>query len=123
MRCSQKVVATVLLLALVMSLVACSIPGRKPEGGIWYCEELMIEIDFDAYQTNLDQHCAKKYNPDGTYQDVLCQFDYGTIIHICSEDQEETYLTANFLYKNGVFRVTTVQDKITYIFERIDTAD
>lgn len=116
-----KIFATILLLALTMSFAGCSIQGRKPEGGIWYCEELMLEIDFDAYHGDGGHHCAKKFNSDGTYENVLCRFDYGTLIDICSEDQQENYLTANFSYRNGVFKVETIQDKITYTFEPIDT--
>lgn len=118
---TAKIFATILLLALMVSFAGCSIQGRKPEGGIWYCEELMIEIDFDAYNAYGGQNIAKKYNSDGTYQNVLCLFDYGTLISICSEDQQENYLTANFSYRNGVFKLETIQDKITYAFEQIDT--
>lgn len=121
MKYGRKTVLMAVLLMIVLGLTACSIPGRKPEGGVWYCEELMLEIDFDAYNANGGSDIAQKYDPDGTCQNVLCRFDYGTLIVICSEDQQEIYLTANFSYRNGVFQVKTTQDKITYVFERIDT--
>ena len=122
-RIQFKVIALVLVLALVISLSACQfyIPKPKPEGGIWYCEELMLEIDFGAYHEAQTQHCAKKYNPDGTYQDVLLRIDYGHGLNICSEDGQEDYLAGSYRYKNGIFYVISYQDEVTYIFERIDT--
>lgn len=120
----KRIIAFVLVLFLGLSLSACQfyIPKPKPEGGIWYCEELMIEIDFDAYHGEQMQHCAKKYNPDGTYIDVLLRIDYGHGLNICSEDGQEDYLAGTYRYKNGVFSVTSYQEKVTYVFERIDTA-
>ena len=112
----------VLLFAIILS--ACSIPGRKPESGRWYCEELMLEIDFDACrETDTIYYCAKKYNPDGTYQDIQCQIWYGRNIGICSEDEQEDYLRGLYDYKSGVFYITTHQDKVRYTFERIGAAE
>ena len=117
----KKLIMLILLVVfLCLGLCSCSFPQPKPEEGVWYCDELMIEIDFFVYNQQQTQHCAKKYNQDGTYQDVLCCFDYGSVINICSVNQEENYLIAEFLYRNGTFSVTTMEDNRTYIFERID---
>lgn len=122
---SIRAAVLVFVLLLSMSLSACQfyIPKPKPKEGIWYCEELMIEIDFGVYHEAKTQHCAKKYNPDGTYQDVLLRIDYGSGLDICSEDGQEYYLAGIFHYKKGIFYVVTHQDKVTYTFKRIDTAE
>lgn len=120
----RRIIALAIVLLFAIILSACSIPGRKPEGGVWYCEELMLEIDFDAYrETDTIYYCAKKYNLDGTYQDIQCQFWYGRNIVICSEDEQEDYLRGLYYYKSGVFYITTHQDKVRYTFERIDMID
>ena len=113
----------VLVLCLLVSLSACTFytPNPKPEGGIWYCEELMIEIDFDVYHKAETQQCAKKYNSDGAFEEVLLRIDYGNGLDICSEDGEVSYLVGSYRYRNGVFSVTSYQDEVTYVFERIDT--
>lgn len=108
-----------IMMIICIGLSACSIPQPTPEEGIWYCEELMIEIDFSYLNENLSPDCAKRYNADGTYQDVLCHIDYGSSITICSENQEEDFLIGRFSYKNDIFLVTTIEDKTTYVFERI----
>ena len=116
---SKNVKASVVILAmflLCVNLSACSFPQPKPQEGIWYCEELMIQIDF-AKGT---EHCAKIFNPDGTYQDILCLTDYGSVIWLCSEDWQEDYLTGNFRYKNGLFYVTTIDKTHTYVFVQTD---
>lgn len=119
----KKVFAFILCLLLGIELSACSIPQAKPKEGIWYCEELMIEIDFSVYSKGEGvnpPYFAKRYSADGTCQDVLCHIDYGSGIWICSLDYKEDYLGGNFSYRNGVFSVTTREDKYTYVFERID---
>lgn len=103
---------------LCANLFACSIPSPRPQEGIWYCEELMIEIDFNC-AADTDK-CAKIYDSDGNSQDILCRFDYGSLISICSEDQQTDILIGNFRYKNDLFSVTTIDKSHTYVFERID---
>lgn len=120
-----RVIKLVLVLLLGMSLTACQfyVPKPKPEAGIWYCKELMLEIDFDVYHEAQTQHCAKKYNTDGTYQDVLLRIDYGNGLNICSPDGQAYYLVGSYRYKNGILYVTSYQDDVTYVFERVDTAE
>lgn len=116
-------VTFILLLFWVLGLSACSFPQPKPQEGVWYCEELMIEIDFSVLNENKSvnpPYFAKKYNADGTYLEIRCLFDYGSGIRLCSTDWEEDYLYAEFSYRNDVFTVTTREDKHSYIFERID---
>lgn len=117
MKCRMSLIIS--LLFVITMLSACSIPAAKPEEGIWYCEELQIEIDFNHVMEN--QWSAKKYDSSGKYKTVRCLFDYGTLIRIdaANEPEAECYLEGNFLYKNGVFSVTT-NEGITYTFERTD---
>ena len=114
----KKAFPLLVVLVIVMGSAACSILQPKPEEGIWYCEELMIEIDFGFLNAKADPNCAKKYNPDGTYQNLLCYIDYGGSIWICSEDGTEDFLLGDFRYQAGVFAVTTREDSKTYVFER-----
>lgn len=82
----------------------------------------MIEIDFGIYHEAQTQHCAKKYNSDGTHQDALLRIDFGYGLNVCSEDEQEDFLIGHFRYRNGVFTVTTIDGEVTYVFARIDTA-
>lgn len=129
----KKFSMLVLLVAsLCILLCSCSFPQPKPQSGVWYCEELMIEIDFSLQNEYLNEnegvnppYFARKYNADGTYQDIQCLFDYGSNIWLASVvesemDIPETYLSGVFKYRNGVFSITTIEDNHTYIFERID---
>ena len=126
-----KKFSMLVLLAASLCILLCScsfyIPRPNPQEGVWYCEELMIEIDFSLQNEYLNEnegvnppYFARKYNADGTYQDIQCLFDYGSNIDLRSVDNEEVYLIARFSYRNGVFSVTTIKDNHTYIFERID---
>lgn len=120
---AMKFIVFVLLIAISVGLCACSFPQPKPEEGIWYCEELMIEIDFSVFSENEGvnpPYFAKKYSADGTYQDVECLFDYGDNILIYSLDYSEEYLNGEFVYRQDTFTVITRFGNYTYIFERID---
>ena len=117
---TKKPCIFVLMLVVVIGLSSCSIPQPKPKEGVWYCEELMIEIDFGFLNANLEPNCSKIYNSDGTYQKLLCYIDYGGGIWICSEDCREDFLLGDFRYQDGVFTVTTREDNEIYVFERID---
>ena len=122
----RKFVVFILLIAISVSLCSCSIPQPKPKDGIWYCEELRLEIDFFVFNQQHTAYCAKMRNPDGTTQDVLCLFDFGSLILISSLDHREDYLIGHFQYKKETwfreesFTVTTMDGEHTYIFERID---
>lgn len=103
---------------LCINLSACSFPSPKPEEGIWYCKELMIEIDFSITEP---ENCAKIYDQDGNCHNILCYFDYGSLIDVHYEDNPENpILVGNFSYKNGLFTITTTDKARTYVFERID---
>ncbi len=118
----KKACIILIIVAFAIGLAACTFPidRPRPQEGVWYCEELMIKIDFGYLSANLASDCAQKYNLDGTWQNVLCYIDYGNGIWICSEDRTEDYLLGNFKYQNGIFVVTTREDKKIYVFERID---
>ena len=135
-------------------LSACTFPIYRPfpEKGVWYCEELMIGIDFG---NELEKNCyaATKYNPDGTSRNIYCGIVYGYQTHLFYEDKQlyeeflsgyeearlngnedeyirsyeeaflnasEDYLFGEYYYRNGIFYVVNNEDKVTYIFERID---
>lgn len=129
MKCRMLLVIS--LMFIITMLSACSVPAAKPEEGIWYCDELMLEIDFN--QVCDDGRPAKKYNSDGTYQNAVCMFDYGSNIQVRTLDWKENYVIGRFKYKHGSFTVTTFDVDEgdsgfietyarghTYIFERID---
>ena len=120
MRNFKKLFVFVLILSLFWGCSACSMPFPKPEEGIWYCEELMIEIDFTYLNTHNSPNCGKKYNPDGTYENVLIYFSQWRGIYVKSEDQQEDYLLADHLYLKDAFNVTTIEGKRTYVFKRVD---
>ena len=122
----RRVFVMILLLLLTVGLCACSFPQPKPEEGVWYCEELMVELDFGMLNEGLRNEAvnppyyAKKYNADGSYQEIRCHFDYGNGIYLISTDWKEDYLNGRFKYQKGVFKVKSIQTGHTYIFERID---
>ena len=121
-RSEKYIIVFVFLLFLCTMLSACTFVFEhpSPKEGIWYCEELMIEIDFSCLIEH-DVNCAKKYNEDGTYQEILCFRHYGPGITICSQDQQEYYIAnGTCSYKKGVLYVTTHDTKHTYVFVRID---
>ena len=127
---ARKVIVFVLLIAISASLCSCSIPQPKPEEGIWYCEELRLEIDFFVYNQQQTADCAKLHNPDGTTRNMGCHFLYGGGVNIGyrvgSLDPDYTYLAGDYRYKKETwfreesFTITTYKDDHTYVFERID---
>ena len=122
----KRVIAISILLFHSIGLLACSFPSPKPKEGVWYCEELMIEIDFSVLNENESvnpPYFAKKYNVDGTHEDVLCLFDYGCIVEIRPldwKDYGQEYLLGEFKYQRNAFSVTSNEDEHVYVFERID---
>lgn len=125
----RKFIVFVLLISVTVGLCACSITSPKPEEGIWYCEELRLEIDFSAYNQLNTAECGKIRNPDGTTQNVSCHFDYGCGITVSyrknSLAPEDSYFIGKFQYKKATwfreesFTVTANDDNRTYVFERI----
>lgn len=63
----------IVIFFLCSNLIACTLPFHKPfpKEGVWYCEELMISIDF-GNETSEDQFAATKYNQDGTIRNIDC---------------------------------------------------
>lgn len=105
---------------MVSMLCGCSIPGRKPTEGLWYCADLEISIDFSLLAQKNIPNCAKLYSGEGSAVDILCYFDYGTGISLKSPDVEADYFfVGNFTYKNGTFVVTSNEDNKQYTFVRI----
>ena len=115
----KRIFPYVFVLIMGIGLSACTIPQPMPEEGVWYCEELMIELDFSVHSQNGTPYFAKMYNPDGSYQDIMCHY-LGSNISFYSMDWEENYLNGYFLYRNGVFSITTIEDEQTYVFKRVD---
>lgn len=144
----------IIALVIAAMLTACTFPIYKPfpKEGEWYCEELMIGIDF-GNQLEKDCYAATKYSPDGTNRDICCGIVYGYMVKLFYEDKQlyeeflagyeearlngneeeyirnyeeaalnasEVYLFGEYYYRNGIFYVVNNEDKVTYIFERID---
>lgn len=107
-----------LLCAIVICGASCSFPGKKPESGFWYCEELRTGIDFDLYKTTIN--CVKQYNDDGSVQINGCHFDYGCGVHFFVDlaGEHHEYFHGEFKYneKKKQFTITTYSDGITYTF-------
>ena len=56
----KKIVASLLLLTFMVSILCgCSIPGRKPTEGLWYCADWGISIDFSLLAQENIPNCAK----------------------------------------------------------------
>lgn len=113
----------ILILVMIASLCACSVsfPGKTPTEGVWYCEELRIEIDFSVHYEQNIPNCAKLYHEDGSYTNILCHFDYGRGIFLMSEDQQIRYFSGSFRYRDDRFLVTSYSDEKVYTFLRIDS--
>ena len=108
------------LLILIFCLSGCS-SWRAPKEGTWYCEELGVSIDFSyIYENQFSPNGAKLYAEDGSYTDILCHFDYGTGMHLMSQDQQVRYLDGEFRWRNNVLTVTAYDDGTVYTFVRID---
>lgn len=119
---ARKFVVFILLIAISVGMCSCRHTQPIPEEGVWYCEELLIEINFSLLQQQKNtQFCTKRYNPDGTYHYLdLLLMDYEGHIWIRSLDYSEEYLLGKFVYRQDTFTVTTIDGDHTYIFERID---
>ena len=116
---AKRIILLVFVLVMGIGLSACTIPQPMPEEGVWFCEELMIELNFFVHSETDGPYFAKMYNPDGSYQDIMCHY-LGSNISFHSMDWEEEYLIGYFLYRNGVFSITTIEGDHTYVFERVD---
>ncbi len=116
----RKLFIILLLCFIVISGVSCSVsfPGKKPESGFWYCEELRTGIDFDLYQTT--NYCVIVYYDDGSVRFNGCHFDYGNGVHFFTDldGEEYGYFYGEFKYhkKQKQFTITTRSDGITYTF-------
>lgn len=111
-----------IIITVVMSLyiTACSIPCKKPDAGVWYCEKLRISVDFSEYHSNLTPDCAKLLNDDGSQTDIRCYFDQGNGVWFVSQDQQTDYFSGKFQYKGDLITVTSHSDGTQYTFVRID---
>lgn len=115
---AKRIFSFVFVLVMGIGLSACTISQPMPKEGVWYCDELMIELDFSDHSKNGDPYFAKLYKPDGSNQDIMCHY-LGSSISIDSMDWEKNYLAGYFSFRNGVFSITTVEDEQTYVFERV----
>ena len=110
----------VLLGMIILLCVSCSIQGKKPESGFWYCEKLNTGIDFDLYQTTA--YCVIVYHEDGSTEINGCHFDYGTGISFFVDSKEgyNEYFHGEFKYKKERFIVKSYADDIVYTFIKQD---
>ena len=107
-----------LFVVVCLFLVHACQPEKVPEKGVYYCEELQIEIDFNIMNMNNTPVCAKIYSDTGEWFWARCMIDYGNGIWICSLDQETSYLTGSFKCKKSSFLVTRYSDGTLFIFEK-----
>lgn len=105
-----------ILLCVILLVSSCSIPEKKPETGIWFCDELKISIDFSLAQNT--SNCAILHNDSGTYEPLGCHFDFGNRIYFFHQinDNEIDYLNGTFKWKHDEFIVTSNNGESTYIF-------
>lgn len=115
----KKSLSVLISVGIILLISACSIGALKPHGGIWYCEELSISVDFSLYEST--NECAKLYDKDGICTTLRCFFDYGNGMSIVSTDQNIRYLIGTFNYQreNDYFTVTAFKDEHIYTFVRI----
>ena len=118
----KKTGCLILICVLVLLITSCSVsfPAKKPEEGVFYCEELKISVDFSLIDD--EYHCAKLYNDDGTYLTLGCHFDYGRGVSFFQtiEDTEIHYLTGSFKWKKNEFIVISYVNSKQYIFLEVD---
>lgn len=122
MKCRMLLIIS--LMFVITMLSACSLPFSKPNEGIWYCEELRLEIDFN--QVSGDGYPTKKYNPDGSYINAVCLIAYGDWLVVETLETHECCMAGDFKYRNGIFSVTTFEnrwgdDDMTYTIETYAT--
>ena len=119
MKLFKNVICVLLCIILVSS---CSFPAKKPEEGIWYCEELRLSIDFSKIYS--PDNCAVVYNENGEPKQYVCHIDYGNGIFITDNDNEY-YLRGSFKYnqKKQTFTVTSFGEDIKYVFVRYDSTE
>lgn len=110
----RKYCGLVMIFCLILTLGACSIQSKYPEEGLWYCEELSMEIDFSLLKT--DPKCVKWYAEDGSYTLCKCYIDFGDGIFIKSLDEETMYIRGSFRLRKDKFTVIT-DDTSRYIFQ------
>ena len=118
-RNATRIGLLLLIVSILLGSSSCSIPEKIPQGGVFYCDEMGISIDFSIIDT--DPECGKLYAADGSYTTCRCMTDYGIGIVVMSTDQEIDYLIGKFQYKNDLFYVTAYKDGTTYVFERGDS--
>lgn len=112
---NKKRCGIIALIASILLLCSCSIPFKVPEGGIYFCEELRMTIDFDIMQ--YDSLCTELVTENGEVIRAHCLIDYGKGVWITSSIEPGTmYLCGELDYgRDGIFKITT-EDGITYSF-------
>ena len=97
----------------------CTYPAKKPTDGVYYCEELKIEIDFSLHETSTK--CAKLYCENNTYITLSCHFDYGDGIFLIDESKQENiyYLSGSFVWKENKIIVKSNINNCSYVFLKV----
>lgn len=113
----KKVISFVsVCLVFLFLLSSCSIPRKRPESGIYWCEELKILINFSELGGEKGTLAGKLYHDDGSYSNLHCFFDYGSGVGFSSEDEETSYLIGEFVYEDSVFMVRRYTDDRLFNF-------
>ena len=83
----KKALFCIVLIAIVTSLCACTIPFPMPEDGIWYCEELGITLVFE-YETPVS---GRWYFSDTEYKDLEIGSPPGNFVRIYYCEEHEPF--------------------------------
>lgn len=118
----KKWKSVLLFVYIMVVLCSCNDNLEYPTNGLWYCEELNMEIDFYIFD-DFNKYCIKQYKEDGSYDIYRCGIDYGNTLRVSSIDDPSTpYLQGSMKYSNvfsGPFQLVTSEGnkKTIYSFD------
>lgn len=103
-----------LIIVFMLGCCSCTVPRDYPTEGIWYCEDLKMEIDFSCEG---DKAGVKVYS--GEEYSLFEFWTLGASIWIRPAGNVKVYLSGTFRYKGNVFEITTTEG-VKYSFLRMD---
>lgn len=120
----KKILPIIFSLLTVLCICSCAGCGKQepyPDTGIYYCDRLKLEIDFDKNQRGSGTECVKQYNNDGSY-DTLGLFiamngNSLTIEHYPPIEGEWRILNGIYKWSDDIFTVTDRYDRV-YTFQK-----
>lgn len=107
----KKWMNIILLVCVGIISSSCSMTAKTPTNGLWYCEELNMEIDFFLY-TNENYHCVKIYDENGSYDILRGITDHGGdfVIHSLEQYEYENLIDGRTKYHNNEFQIITSEN-------------